>query len=217
MPRSSPKNAAAPLYKAALVFVLFGATWGCYKHKKHTPARDRRTKLLLACFSNCPNAGKWGGGGSPSFPARHAPCARARAEEGARAVGRNGSPRHRARRLARARPASTARYVRTTGHAWRTRALQQPPPRPAISAGPVGRRSPPVRSDRPQIPVTFVAKHLRPSIRLCPCVDKTTHAQAESHQRLELLSGAPGVRNPPKGRRSRRPQAVAREQPPSLS
>ena len=28
-----------------------------------------------------------------------------------------------------------------------------------------------------------------PSIRLCPCVDKTTHAQAESHQKLELLPG----------------------------
>ena len=27
------------------------------------------------------------------------------------------------------------------------------------------------------------------SIRLCPYVDKTTHAQAESHQRLELFPG----------------------------
>ena len=44
---------------------------------------------------------------------------------------------------------------------WRTRALQQPPLRPVISADPVGRRAPPVWSDRPKIPVTFVAKHLR--------------------------------------------------------
>ena len=42
---------------------------------------------------------------------------------------------------------------------WRTpRALQQPPPRPAISADPIDRRAPPVRSDRPQISATFVAK-----------------------------------------------------------
>ena len=63
-----------------------------------------------------PHAGKWDGGGSPSFPARHAPCAHAWAEEGTRAAGRNGAPRHRARRLARARPAPTARYVRGYSH-----------------------------------------------------------------------------------------------------
>ena len=50
---------------------------------------------------------KWGGGGSPSFSAcaqaRHAaPCASARAEEGARAAGRNGAPRQRARHLTHA-------------------------------------------------------------------------------------------------------------------
>ena len=46
------------------------------------------------------HAGKWDSGGSPSFPARHAPCARARTGEGMRAASRNGASRHRARRLA---------------------------------------------------------------------------------------------------------------------
>ena len=83
-----------------------------------------------------------------------------RAEEGTRAEGRNGAPRRRAHRLAHV--PLLPRAMCADDGPWRTRALQQqPPPRPAISADPVGRRAPPVWSDRPKIPVTFVAKHLR--------------------------------------------------------
>ena len=97
------------------------------------PAPRWRARSLEAGSCGCvlstrvrPHAGKWGGGRSTSFPARHAPCAHARAELGTRAAGRNGAPRHRARRLARARPASTARYVRTTGHGARARCSSRP-------------------------------------------------------------------------------------------
>ena len=55
---------------------------------------------LRAAHARTSACGEWGGGGSPPFPARHAPCAHARAEEGTRAEGRNGAPRRRAHRLA---------------------------------------------------------------------------------------------------------------------
>ena len=77
-------------------------------------------------------------------------------------IGRDTHTRSTQRR--RASPLRTPRRAcsqRTQGarkHAEVARALRQPPPRPAISADPVGRRAPPVRSGRPQVPVAFVAK-----------------------------------------------------------
>ena len=111
----------------------------------------------------------------PSFQARHAPCARAWAEEGARLAGRNGAPRHRARRLAHAPLLPRATCGRAM-HGARARCSFAPALPADDSARPAGRH---VRDFRRE----------KSSIRLCPCVDKTTHAQAESHQRLELLPG----------------------------
>ena len=69
---------------------------------------------------------KWAeGGGSPSFQARHAPCARARAEEGTRVAGSSGAPRHCARRFAHAPLLPRATCGRAMAHA---RAVRSPPP-----------------------------------------------------------------------------------------
>ena len=65
-----------------------------------------------------------------------------------------------------ARPASTARHVRTTGHGARVRCSR--PCVSAISADPIDRRAPPARSDQLKIPVTFVANNF--SLLLCPRV-----------------------------------------------
>ena len=88
---------------------------------------------------------------------------------------RSGRGRHaRGRQERRAPPSRTPPRSRTSRFyralcaddgPWRTRALQQPPPRPAISADPIGRRARPVRPGRPQIPVTVVGKKL--STHLC--------------------------------------------------
>ena len=54
----------------------------------------------------------------PSFPALHAPCARAREESGTRAADRDGAPRHCARRLAHAPLLPRARLLgRAIAHA----------------------------------------------------------------------------------------------------
>ena len=87
-----------------------------------------------------------------------------------------GQRKARARQAGTARPAiahaasRTPRFYRALcadDGPWRTRALRQPPPRPAVSADPVGRRAPPVRSNRLPKLVTFVAKKNIPPLYGC--------------------------------------------------
>ena len=131
-----------------------------------------------------PHAGKWGGGGgSPYLPPSR------RAMRHARALGQ---------RKARARQAGTARpaiaHAASLAHVpllpramdvhGRRRAMAHA--RAAAAAPATGDFRRPRRSSRTSGAVRSTQnscdfRRETPSIRLCPCVDKTTHAQAESH------------------------------------
>ena len=108
---------------------------------------------------------------------RHARCRQER-----RAPPSRTPPRSRTSRFYR------ALCARTTGHGARARCSSRPRDRQFRRPRRSSRISGAVRS-------TQNSRDFRretPSIRLCPCVDKTTHAQAESHRRLELRPGHRG-------------------------
>ena len=117
-------------------------------------------------------------------------------EEGTRAAGRNDPPRHRARRLAHVPLLPRAMYGRRAmAHA---RAAAAAP-----ATGGFRRLHRPwratARSDRPQTTNSRGFRRETPSIRLCPCVDKTTHAQAEGHRRPQTPLRGTGGEKPTKG------------------
>ena len=87
--------------------------------------------------------------------------------------------RRRASQLRTPRRACTQRTQGARKHAEVVRALRQPPPRPAISADPVGRRAPPMWSGRPPKLVTFIASNLlSTSVRVR---EQATHAQVVAY------------------------------------